>query len=159
MKPAMAALSRKDVASLTQWAGECIRLGRTSFRCMSFTFHMMAGIWGILWCPYIVWKARMKLFFQCPLFKFWTSNFLKNYNILFSELLATELQVPVSIPGATRFSWLAVVLDRGPLCPCEDKCGATWKKISGSDPETEINNGRRSAALTTRHSSIHTSWH
>jgi hypothetical protein len=27
--------------------------------------------------------------------------------------------------------WVAVGLERGPLSPCEDKWGATWKKISG----------------------------
>jgi hypothetical protein len=28
--------------------------------------------------------------------------------------------------------WVAVGLERGPLNPCEDKWGATWKKSSGS---------------------------
>jgi hypothetical protein len=28
--------------------------------------------------------------------------------------------------------WVAVGLERGPLSPCEDKWGATWKKRSGS---------------------------
>jgi hypothetical protein len=31
--------------------------------------------------------------------------------------------------------WVAVGLERGPLSPCEDKWGATWKKSSGSGLE------------------------
>jgi hypothetical protein len=31
--------------------------------------------------------------------------------------------------------WVAVGLERGPLSPCEDKCGATWKKSSCSGLE------------------------
>jgi hypothetical protein len=31
--------------------------------------------------------------------------------------------------------WVAVGLERGPLTPCEDKWGATWKKSSGSGLE------------------------
>jgi hypothetical protein len=31
--------------------------------------------------------------------------------------------------------WVAVGLKRGPLSPCEDKWGATWKKSSGSSLE------------------------
>jgi hypothetical protein len=43
-----------------------------------------------------------------------------------------------SIPGATRFSELAVGLERGPLSPCEDKWGGTWKKSSGSGLENRL---------------------
>jgi hypothetical protein len=31
--------------------------------------------------------------------------------------------------------WVAVGLERGPLSPCDDKWGATWKKNSGSGLE------------------------
>jgi hypothetical protein len=31
-----------------------------------------------------------------------------------------------------------VGLEQGPLNPCEDKWGATWKKSSGSGPENWI---------------------
>jgi hypothetical protein len=31
--------------------------------------------------------------------------------------------------------WVALGLERGPLSPCEDKWGATWKKSSGSGLE------------------------
>jgi hypothetical protein len=31
--------------------------------------------------------------------------------------------------------WVAVGLERGPLNPCKDKWGATWKKTSGSGLE------------------------
>jgi hypothetical protein len=31
--------------------------------------------------------------------------------------------------------WVAVGLERGPLSPCEDKWGATWKTSSGSSLE------------------------
>jgi hypothetical protein len=43
-----------------------------------------------------------------------------------SEFLAANPEVPGSIPGTTRFFFLvAVGLERGPLSPSEDKCGAT----------------------------------
>jgi hypothetical protein len=32
--------------------------------------------------------------------------------------------------------WVAISLERGPLSPCEDKWGATWKKSSGSGLES-----------------------
>jgi hypothetical protein len=51
-----------------------------------------------------------------------------------------------------------VGLERGPLNPCEDKCGATRKKNSGSGLEN-CNDREGSAALTTRQPSIHESWH
>jgi hypothetical protein len=44
-------------------------------------------------------------------------------------------EIPGSIPGAAIFFWVAVGLERGPLSPCEDKWGATWKKSSGSSLE------------------------
>jgi hypothetical protein len=37
--------------------------------------------------------------------------------------------------SALQDFWVAVGLERGPLNTCEDKWGATWKKISGSDLE------------------------
>jgi hypothetical protein len=43
--------------------------------------------------------------------------------------------------------------------PPEDKWGATWMKSSGSGLVTDINGRGVSAALTTRHPSIHKSWH
>jgi hypothetical protein len=52
-----------------------------------------------------------------------------------------------------------VGLERGPLSRCEDKWGATWKKRSGSGLENWDYRPWWFAALTTRHPSIHKSWH
>jgi hypothetical protein len=52
-----------------------------------------------------------------------------------SEFLAANPEFSGSIPGATRFFWVAVGLERGPLSSCEDKWGATWKRNSGSGLE------------------------
>jgi hypothetical protein len=38
-----------------------------------------------------------------------------------SDFLAANPEVPGSIPGATRFFWVAVGLERGSLSPCESK--------------------------------------
>jgi hypothetical protein len=55
--------------------------------------------------------------------------------------------------------WVAVGLEWCALSPREDKCGATWKKISGSGLENSDQGPWGSAALTTRHLSICKSWH
>jgi hypothetical protein len=52
-------------------------------------------------------------------------------NYKWSEFLATDPEVPGSIPGASRFFWEAVGLERGPLSLVstrEYNWGATWKK-------------------------------
>jgi hypothetical protein len=52
-----------------------------------------------------------------------------------------------------------VGLERGPLSPCEDKEELLERKVAVPVYKTEINDRRGSAALTTRHTSIHKSWH
>jgi hypothetical protein len=47
------------------------------------------------------------------------------------EYLAADPEFSGSIPATTRFFFVAVDLERGPLSPCEDKWGATWKESSG----------------------------
>jgi hypothetical protein len=39
------------------------------------------------------------------------------------------------LPSGYHIFWVAVGLKRGPLSPCEDKWGATWKESSGSGLE------------------------
>jgi hypothetical protein len=41
------------------------------------------------------------------------------------QFLAADPEAPGSIPRHYQISCAVVDLERGPLCPCEDKCGAT----------------------------------
>jgi hypothetical protein len=58
------------------------------------------------------------------------------------RLCGLVVRLPGCRPRGPRFDyrrcqifWLAVGLERGPLSPCEDKWGATWKKSTGSGLE------------------------
>jgi hypothetical protein len=50
--------------------------------------------------------------------------------VYWSDFMATNPEVPGSILQWYQIFWVAVGLERGPLSPCEDKWGATWKKVA-----------------------------
>jgi hypothetical protein len=76
-----------------------------------------------------------------------------------SDFLTDDTKVPGSIPGATRFNeeqwvWNGV---HSALVRINEELLET--KVAAPVKKTEINDRRGSAALTTRHPSIHKSWH
>jgi hypothetical protein len=66
---------------------------------------------------------------------------------------------PGSIPGTTRFFREVVGLERGPYSLVSTTEELLGRKSNGSGLEIRDYGHRGSTALTTRHVSIHKSWH
>jgi hypothetical protein len=80
-------------------------------------------------------------------------------NMILVEFLAANPEVPGSIPGSARFSEYQWVWNgiHSALVRVNEKL--LERKLAAPVKKTEINDRRGSAALTTRHPSIHKSWH
>jgi hypothetical protein len=73
--------------------------------------------------------------------------------------MAANLEVPGSMPGATTFSEYQWVWNGVHSALVRVNEELLERKVAAPVKKTEINDRRRSAALTTRHPSIHKSWH
>jgi hypothetical protein len=125
---------------MSQWIG--LYITATVRTKNIWVFHCLYGMIKI--CFPLTYKFLNRMFcVKCEFLHDIVLYFIFHYCILYSDrLCGLVIRLPGCRPRGPGFDsqccqifWLAVSLKWGPLSPCEDKWGATWKKSSGSDLE------------------------